>query len=320
MKRFCLSFLFLCSLAFPALGEEEAWEEKTVYATANGENTDICALYEIKVLMAPEKQTCIADINDAYTLQWKEGDMKVERERLLLPEAVKKIVASLEEKKDGKPVGVIQNTGYRLYKEKLLDYGFSISTFRRFVRFIFPEFGRIFIIPPIERPPSFFHVKHPYKELEITYCAMEARNGQIPVFFIGRNTEKNVSRSPKLGLVSLKTRDLREIGEWREDDGTIDGSLGWLDDDRLFFLHITRDSSFWGVFNIKTKKMVAQGESPLMLESPSTGKYINENNIEHYLIRGGKLYGLMSKDRLKLLYSGKKQAPHTYEEPGNTFR
>ncbi len=316
MKRICL-FLLLCScISSLSPGEEsEAWTEQTVYATANGENTDICAIYEIKVLMSPQKQVYIADTNDTYTLQWEGGDMKAEKMKLPYPENVKKIITFLQEKKDDKPARAIQNPGYHSYREKLLDYGFSIGTFRRFVFFIFPEFGRVFIVPPFEKAPSFFHVKHTYKELEIISCALEARNGQIPVFFIGRNDGINSSRSPKLGLVSLKTRGLREIGQWRQVPyEAIDGSLGWLDDDRLFLLRITRGASFWGVFNIKTEKMDAQGESHLAIKGVDAG-----NEIIDYLIKDGRLYGYFDDERVRFLYSEKKQVPHTDEEPGSTF-
>lgn len=309
MKRGCLFLLLFCSIFVPASGEEaEAWTDQTVYATAHpGYDMDTCALYSLKVLMSPAKYTCIKENEHVYSLQWKAG----ERKELPLPEAVKKIFSSLEKKKDVKMALPIQETPYRMYKEALNKYVFSISIFRPDVYLIFPEFGRVFAVPPVKEPEDVFHVKHSYKEkVEITHCALEARDGQIPVFFTCVNTKTNTAQPSKLGLVSLKTRELREIGQWKQYPyGEIDGSIGWLDDHRLFLFYKVRGGNCWGVFDITSKKMLAQGRSELVLESPKQGRYTDENYMENYLIRGGMLYGFMIKDRLKLLYPEKTGSP-----------
>lgn len=300
-----MKFLLLFSVFFACIvslsAQPKAWEEKKVYATLDLAGDSIVIL---NALFAPGKVPTLSNGDSARMIDWKQDTMMAETEPVALPSSIGKMISGFKVKRHPQSVEDIQKLPVRLYKSKRDSYVYSVDIFSPYLAhyLIFQSFGRAFFIPDFQKPLSVLHVSSPgLSSLKVYSCALEARDGQLPVFFCYSQAllpdGKSMLSPYTLGLVSPKTGKLRPLGIWSDELGSSKyGPIAWIDDHTLALVSYSRSTTHWAAFDVVKKAVVAQGQ----WDNTKDDKHF----IRDFIIRDGCLYGLQPDNAVVQLYPG----------------
>ena len=300
-----LLFCLLLSCLTPAWSQPEEWIEKNIYAVPSLDNqSKYDTIVTLKALFAPPNDITLSAGKSVETLRWDPPSTKAARTPLMLSASPNKIISDfmieLNKKEHPGTVDLWRASSDYLCSDDIDPI--------ESLRYIFRQsFGKAYIIPDFIEPVSSLCVSSPqYSSIHIKYCALEARNGQLPVFF-KCDPKKDPTTRDNLGLVSVKTGQLHPIGNWVTQSGsTIEGPIAWIDDHHLACISLIRHITRWAVFNIKTGKILAQGEWDDQKD--------DDHFVRQFIIREGRFYGLQTNNTVLQLFP----LPHKNNSPKST--
>lgn len=304
MKKVLLSLLIAPFLLLSGWGDEPTWKETAVYAAELGDGNNANSICTINVLMSPQKGIYTVDGNIVHLIQWNTTNMMATKTEVKLPFDIHRITASHPTNKKEEPeISGEEISPFMKYIYHIDRYRFTTETRQIYRRRFFQTYGKAFILPWNNKPTKTLHVKYPSATIDITSCCPESRNGIIPVFF--QQLKDNTWSFPALGLVSLKTGDLEKIGNW-EPGYTCEnnGSIAWLNDYQLVFVGVSILRRNWGIFDLRSRKIVAGGELAYIIKFPDN---FNKSYMEEFFIKDGIFYGIQVNDEVKILYQSEKK-------------
>ena len=287
MKTPLLLTLIVACTAFLS-AQSKPWEEKKIYASSgSGENKNM--IVTVNAFFAPNDTATLSGNGGTFqSVHWDKKTMKAEVTQKDIPSNVGKFISDLKKK----PVDseTIENNSVKKYTQKRDEYIYSIDMFFPYIQheLILQSFGRAFFVPEFEKPVSVLRVSVPdASELEIRYCALEARKGQLPVFYY----DQKGYGVAKLGLVSLETGKLKPLGTWGKSPSLLrEGPIAWIDDNTLALIDTPKGAIYWGVFDIDKKAVVAEAK----------GEWGDDGEISDFIIKDGRFYGYLRENITQL--------------------
>ncbi|MCC8148740.1 hypothetical protein [Akkermansia sp.] len=245
------------------------WEASSFYAVAGPDNPDKGSLFFMKVLRSPKDHLYM--MNGRKMFELNPPELPEQSFRHLNP------VALPPEVRKGR-------CGFS--KEQSAQYRFSfmekVSMRENF--FLFNDGGDVFVpdgsrIKEMKR----IAVRQNDDSLRMVKCALEARNGKLPVLYRRGTQEKR--ESLYLGIVSLSDGSLEELAPYDNAMSTI-ASVRWLADRKILVVTnrpLTLVSKCWCIYDTGRKKMVCRD---------ATDPQDWTTWVRCLLGRSGMLYGL----------------------------
>lgn len=220
------------------------WQETTVYASAGNRNEDKGSLFLVKVYRSSPscRYMKIDDQQERLVEIVPQDGMPLNTDKLTPASVPDKVQDILNLKDDGSAFVEYKksNTGY---------FDYSASNSRDYGTFFFEDAGDAFIIQRQQgKEAPALKVKHGFQNIHIHRCALDARNGRIPVVY------SCTPRGLFIGLVSVETGELTELGPWK--DYGLGGCLKWLNDRQIVFTDHTRYYTWWGVYDVQDRKIL----------------------------------------------------------------
>lgn len=246
------------------------WKETTVYASAGGKNKDKGNLFRIRVLRSNPQFSYIISYRGLSKIPPSPVSLNVEAIPIIpFPENVQKILDLDNDRK-----------AFEKYKSTTGWFDYSYTDPRGSSSFFFQDAGDVFLLQKNQGTKTpVFQVKHDFQNFHIHKCSLDARNGLIPIAYSRKG-------GTCLGLVSVKTGQLKELGRWAP-EGFYD-CLKWIDDNHIVLTFSTRKSCGWAVYDINAKKVVVEGITELTINPED--EFINE-----FTINNGQLFGLLNR-------------------------
>lgn len=303
MKKPLIFSLLLTCIA-PTWSQPEAWTEKQIYAAPDhpaDPHLTANTIVTFRALFAPGVIPVQSTYDGILGVDWDRSTRQAKSRPIELPPEIRQMVARLQVNQNSeKEREKTSQASRERYLSKRNAYRYSIDIFPPYLNLytIFQSFGKAFFIPETDKPLSQFAVTSPvFTSIRIENCALEARNGRLPVFF--RHAQKpDEITAYILGLVSVKTGQLQPLGTWKDNRtrNTISGPIAWIDDDHLACISLIRHVTRWAVFEIGTGKMLARGE----WDDQKDGS----NFVRSFIIRDGVFYGVEADgSKVILLYA-----------------